>query len=361
MSEARPESALVRGRRAVAFTLVELLVVVAIIALLISMLMPSLKKAREQTRSVHCGATLKGLVSGLQIYFAENDEWIPGRNTTGLEIWSAFLAETDTVPDAMQRSRVPVQTYDWMTPILRVTTQLPTDRARRFRVLLDDYRCASVSFKAVLYSPSSQIVDNDRFVAELQRDGAFTGVSYLMPSYFQLWGSEDADGAVVGSTRWRTNTLNFMAKAPATFFNVEMTRYRSRANRVGTPADKIAIADGTRYLPEHPGPLDFDHHYDPERRKLVDLQWYGTFTSSGAWWRGSTAYGDRSPSEGRNLRLSYRHNDGIEAAFFDGHVERISQKLSRKIDWWYPRGARVRRNSDGSSDYQTYPINYVIR
>ncbi|KPK78920.1 MAG: hypothetical protein AMJ81_14380 [Phycisphaerae bacterium SM23_33] len=56
-----------------AFTLVELLVVIGIIALLITMLMPSLRRARELTRSTLCKTQLGGLVRANQLYAAEND------------------------------------------------------------------------------------------------------------------------------------------------------------------------------------------------------------------------------------------------------------------------------------------------
>jgi prepilin-type N-terminal cleavage/methylation domain-containing protein len=53
------------------FTLIELLVVVAIIGMLISVLLPSLSRARQQARAVQCQAHLRELGHGMIIYYSE--------------------------------------------------------------------------------------------------------------------------------------------------------------------------------------------------------------------------------------------------------------------------------------------------
>lgn len=65
-------------RSRVGFTLIELLVVIAIISLLISILLPGLRDAREQAKRAKCGASLYGIGQGLQTCFTENNGFGPG-------------------------------------------------------------------------------------------------------------------------------------------------------------------------------------------------------------------------------------------------------------------------------------------
>ena len=61
------------------FTLIELLVVVAIIALLVSILLPALDEARELSKQTVCAVNLHGLATANSIYAADNDGFfVPG-------------------------------------------------------------------------------------------------------------------------------------------------------------------------------------------------------------------------------------------------------------------------------------------
>jgi len=65
------------------FTLIELLVVIAIIALLLSILMPALRKVKEQAARQACGSRIRQQVLGLNIFAGDNDSKLPLPNTSG--------------------------------------------------------------------------------------------------------------------------------------------------------------------------------------------------------------------------------------------------------------------------------------
>jgi prepilin-type N-terminal cleavage/methylation domain-containing protein len=96
------------------FTLLELLVVVAIMVLLIGILLPSLGRARQRAITVRCMANLHGIGRGLMLYQSDNDGYVvpsynmpraPGGGCKSsaaagdlIDGWAAILDRAGVVP-----------------------------------------------------------------------------------------------------------------------------------------------------------------------------------------------------------------------------------------------------------------------
>ena len=83
-------------RKTASFTLIELLIVVAIIAILAGMLLPALNKARETARKIPCINNLKAFSSAFAMYFADNNDNIVPVNR--LETRHGVLMFTPMLP-----------------------------------------------------------------------------------------------------------------------------------------------------------------------------------------------------------------------------------------------------------------------
>jgi prepilin-type N-terminal cleavage/methylation domain-containing protein/prepilin-type processing-associated H-X9-DG protein len=355
-----------------AFTLIELLVSIALLLLLLSILLPNLRKAREQGRAVVCAQRLHDFGIGLATYVNDNEDWLPGVNTSGVAVRTLDRLWPGDA-DVLSRSDLPVQAWDWMTPLLAGKTDLPAVRALRFKFLLEKMCCPSQMYYSGLYEEEGHSPDRRVFEA----NGPYRTVSYLMPAQFQFVGQDhkaDTLAYKYGSDFPRP----VRGRAPPDTFEYINYDYLPRIDRVGRPARKVFAADGTRYLECDGGTegLDFDvYPYFDSAYPSRGL--FGSFTDPAPWWCGSTAYGveqgslnwDNMPVDagvyprgrGRNLALSYRHgadpssttssaqrNPGrVNAVLFDGHVERLDDRRSREIELWYPTGTRIQSPEEG--------------
>ncbi len=70
-----------------AFTLIELLVVIAIIALLLSILMPAMRKIKEMAREVACKSNLKNIGLAVAMYLDDYERTIPNTGSSNHFRW----------------------------------------------------------------------------------------------------------------------------------------------------------------------------------------------------------------------------------------------------------------------------------
>ena len=88
-----------KGRRR-GFTLVELLVVIAVIALLVSILMPSLQQARQLASLMKCLSNERTISQAMLLYAADEDNRIPPKN--GLDHMPGGVLDTAWCNDVLR-------------------------------------------------------------------------------------------------------------------------------------------------------------------------------------------------------------------------------------------------------------------
>lgn len=315
-------------RHARGFTLIELLVVVAVLAILISILLPAIGQARGAAWKIVGANNQRQLHVGMMTYAAENDGWYPGINTSGSHIIATAAATPGDIAWMNGTGNRPVQNFDWISPSLN-GDDLPSDREARFYTILERFADPSMRERSPVFfgtgvdagaSEMAMHINNNRLQPA-------RGISYLMPIAFQWFGSTTARSGVGAAGRvssYGQNQIGATAQQAAL-----PRRSLPRADALKNPAAKAAIADGFRYY-DTTG-VDFDASYKAQQ--------FGSFTCGSPLWEGDTSYGERSPSGGRQIPLSYRHAGKMNIMHWDGHGATYSRFESLNATLWYPSGS----------------------
>jgi len=291
------------------FSLIEVLVVVALIALLLAILLPSLSGARELARAAVCGSNLKQIGLAAAAYGLDQRGWLVGSpNTSGNGAPPGFAAGAYT-PTASRDHYPALQVFDWASPLVKeFGSRAPRDFKQRY--------AAAVS--VVPQCPSNRRRTGPVSFPELMDliPADTLAPSYAISRFFTYVGDKAKTGETAGTLWWHEDCIP--------------SCYVPKLERIKQPAGKAMLADA--------------HIVSKTKGEIANANW--GFSSQGAW-----RSHDEGPVTYRGDFLReemWRHRGKINIAAFDGHVERQREGNSdadrgkgseaRRAKWWFPSG-----------------------
>lgn len=260
-----------------AFTLIEVLVVVAILALLVAILLPSLAKAREQAQRTMCGTQLKQFSHSTQMYVTDSRDTLPGPIHPALEL------------ETYQKNN-PSDFEEWH--LLYLTRRYFTDKSTGGKSTDEVAKCPTA------FRLSQNKLANSYGRGDYRRPFSYALNNWNAPGTAYRYGTNPS--------RYFGWPDDFWASGAAPFKAVANPRPEWKPKKTGTinqPAREWALGDAFRFPDEI------------IQKNLIDNQQ----RRPGDWAVGTYQYAFALTD--RLIPDKPVHSGGINVAMFDGHTE----------------------------------------
>jgi type II secretory pathway pseudopilin PulG len=240
-------------RSSCGFSLVDLIVSLAVITTLITILLPSLSKAQEAARRVGCASNMRQIGMALQMYAYENNDQLPE---------SAFLDESS-------RQYSPQDTIFIYLSDLITGDRVQLDRSNRWDGLGVLYDQEYLEAAQAFYCPShtgDHAFDHYAEQYEARESDIATNYQYRLPQdirYFSDYRSSTTLLADAMRTQYDYNHLvgNYMFKADLSvtwFSDADGRFFASLPGNLASPADVVSAVESAWDRLDSVGEEEFD-------------------------------------------------------------------------------------------------------